>query len=586
MRKINIANIAAALACVLSVSMPAAVSAQVSKSVEVTKTFEADFTGAMKLPVEADMSDTDKMQPDIVYGITPSMYPTDLSTHRFEPAKVTYWEFNRPTNFYLKMGIGYPLNTVADLYASMHDARTGYIMAYANHLGQFGKLKNDLGIKRDCLQAKTLAGAAGGVYWGKRMFEGRVEYISDVNRRYASAVGNPMAEYEDFGLKLRLGDDFVDLSRINFNIELHGDYFHDKSDWVHHFAGTGDASYKLQQFDFGFAGRVARRFGRHYTEILADYDGYRGTKTLKGYVENMLRVGLRYGYTPKSGVVDLTVGADYVYDRVKARDKASHYVFPYAKLLFNVSSNGGIIPFVEVDGSVHDNSYRSLAFDNPYVEFWEGRDSDTNRNKLISLPATVDYNLRAGIEGKFGRGKVGYRLFANMAFFENSIYWYSCDHAWARLMTARRDVLTLNLELEYSPTSPLTLSAGVRGRIFKDYAEIADYEIGGGESPVDGFLKVRYKHRKFSVGAYAKASGATEWCNIVYGVDENDPTVYEKKNERFGGYVDLGVNFEMTVKEGCSVFLEGANLANMKIYHFAHYREQGIRCTAGVKLTF
>lgn len=553
--------------------MPSMLSAQVDKRVVVTKDYRPSLGEALKLPVAPDMSDTVKMRPEIEYGITPLMYPTDLSTHDFRPATVTYWELNRPSNFYLKLGAGYPVNTVADFYASMHDVRKGYAMAYANHHGQFGRMKNFFDDSRDALRARTRAGVAGGLYCGKHIFEGDMSYNDVIGRRYARRQNGDdlTAEYEEACIKLRFGDDFADLSRINYNIGVNGSYFHDKSDW---YARQNESKINLQQFHAGVEARAAREFGRHYVELSAGYDFNCGIKTLSAYCENIVRAGVRYGYSWE--LLDLKAGADYYYDGISTRRRASHYVIPYARLKFNLVQSNALIPFIELDGSLHSNSYQALATENPYAEF---------ENSDLSLPGTVNYDLRFGASGRFARNRFGYKLYANMSFIENSLYWYNYDYMWLRVRSARRNVFSLYLEMDYRPIEPLELSLGICGRLVTDFADFADYSLAGGLSPVEGFVKLRYNHRKFSAGVYARLCGPAEWSSLEHpDGDRMQPPVMRSLWVPF--YVDAGLDFEWHVKDNCSVFVEGTNLANMKIYNVAFYREQGIRCTAGVKFMF
>lgn len=571
-------NIATTVLSLTVCLLPMLAAAQVDKRVEVTKNYQPVVSGAMKLPVEPDMADTVKMRPEIEYGITPLMYSTELVTaHTFKPATVTYWDFNRPTNFYLKLGAGYPINTVGDFYMSTYNVRTGYIMAAANHYGEFGKSLNRFDDRRNAMKASTKARVAGGVCWGRHMFEGELSYGSEVARRYAAPLsfypdGDPgtKAEYEDFGLKLRLGDDFQDLSRTNFNVELYGSFFHDKSDWL-------EADYKLQQFDFGADARVGRRFGRHYVEGAARYSGIRGIKELASNTDNQITAGLRYGYS--SRVVELSVGADYSYDKSASAGKS--YILPCARILLNVTNNDAVIPFVEFETRLSNNDYYSLARRTVYLEFNEA---------MNSLPNTLGYELQAGLSGKFARGRIGYRLYAGMSFEQNGLYWYNVNYEWMNVVTARKDMLSLNLELDYRPIDELVVSAGVHGRFFKDYAELNGVAMGNGESPLDGFVKLRYRHRKFSAGLSARFCGAAEWCCVVPAetvrYDALSPSPVDVYNVSMPAYVDLGVDFEWNLKPDWKIFVEGSNLANMKIYNLAYFRERGIGCTAGFKFTF
>lgn len=561
--RIIIPYVCGLLACCMA---PLASSAQVAKQVEVTKAYVPEVSEAVKLPIVPNMVDTVKMHPDIEYRITPLMYSTDLATHQFKPATVTYWEFNRPMAFYAKLGAGYPLNSIADVYASTYNARVGYVMAYVNHQGQYGDIRNYQGVKTDAVQVQTRAGVAGGVFWGRRMFEGDVWYQSDMNRRYAdTGLG---VDFEDVNLKLRLGDDFVDLSRFNFNIEVQGSYFHDKSEWL------STTRPNIQQADFGAKAKIARRFGRHTIGMNAGYDGYWGIKDYSDYRNNIASAGLHYGYA--SDFLEFELGADYYYDHSATTfKKAHHYVIPRARIQLNVSARDIITPFVALDGSLHNNSYYSLVERNPYFDFFDPA--------LMTLPNTVDYNLSFGIDGHFARDKFSYRLYANMDFIENSLYWYNYDIMWIRAENARQNIMSLNLEFEYKPVNKFILAAGVHGYIYTDFTDICN-----GRSPIDGYVRARYTFGKFAIGASADVRGVSKWSSFER-IDPEQPALPENmrmRNLTAPFYVNVGLNFDWKVAEHCTVFLEGRNLANMNIYPWAFYREYGANFTVGAKFQF
>lgn len=558
----------------VAVALPVATEAQVAKHVEVTKAYVPEVADAVKLPIEPNMVDTVKMRPEIDYSIVPTIYSTSLSTHRFKPATVTYWEFNRPKNFYIKAGVGYPLNSVGDAYASVHRARVGYLLAYVNHHGEYDKRPNHNGKLTKAMQMQNRVGAAGGVYCGKRIFEGDFNYNTENYHRFAGDGSE--IDYEDVNLKLRFGDTFTDLSRTNFDVVLYGNYFNDKAGWL-------DKSNKrrLQQTHAGAKARVAREFKRHYLEAMAGYDGYWGFKDLTNYTDNMAYGGVRYGF--RSELLSLLVGVDYCYDRVKGREKASHYVLPTLKASLNVSPRDIVTPFIEIESSVENNSFHSLIQRNPYLEF---------TNRQFSLPNTVNYDMRFGIEGRFAKDKFAYRLHAGMSFIENSIYWYNYDFMWLRPEADRRNVLSLNLEIDYRPIHSLELSAGVHGYIFNDFADIhlagTKYSLAGGRSPFEANLKVRYDFGKVSVGAAANLYGKALWSSIERIDPEQAPEPANMEMRKFQTpfYADLSVDLDWEVAKNCSIFVEGRNLANMKIYRWAYYREMGVHFTAGARVNF
>ena len=559
--------------CLAIVALPVVAAAQVAKQVEVTKAYVPEVAEAVKLPVEPNMVDTVKMRPEIDYSISPKMFATDLATHRFKPATVTYWEFNRPKNFYIKVGAGYPLNSVGDLYASIHNTRVGYLLAYLNHDGEYAKLPNHDKVKTNAMQMQNRVGVAGGLYCGKRIFEGDVNYNSEIFHRHAGDGSE--IDFEDLNLSLRFGDNFTDLSRTNFDIAIKSNYFNDKAGWL------AENQRRLQEAHAGISARVARGFKQHYVELTAGYDGRWGFKDLADYVDNTARFGVRYGY--KTQLLDLVVGADYCYDRVKARDKASHYVLPQAKIRFLVSKHDYVTPFLEIETELENNSYHSLIQRNPYLDM-------VARN--LKMPNTVNYDMRFGIEGRFAQDKFAYRLYAGMLFVENSIYWYNYDYMWLRPVDARRNVMSLNLDIDYKPISNFEIAAGLHGYLFTDFADVAvgdtKVTIDGGRSPFEAYIKARYDFGKASIGASSNFYGKTAWSSFERVDPEQapEPANMVKHTVYTPFYADVNLDVDWKVSKQCTLFVEGRNLTNANIYRWAWYRELGIHFTLGARVDF
>lgn len=168
----------------LMAALPWGASAQVEKRVEVTKAYVPSVEGASKLAVVPDMTDTVKMRPEIDYTITPLSLQTTLATRPIRPATVTYWEFNRPLPFYLKVGMGYPFNSVLDFYASSQNPGTGYVVGYVNHEGRYSKIGNDFGVKNNSTRMLNRIGAAAGKYFGRHVLEGDLSYENRMYHRY------------------------------------------------------------------------------------------------------------------------------------------------------------------------------------------------------------------------------------------------------------------------------------------------------------------------------------------------------------------------------------------------------------------
>lgn len=580
------------IAAALVAAMPFTAGAQVEKQVEVTKAYVPSVERATKLRIEPDMTDTTRMRPEIDYTVTPLSLRTPFRLRPIRPATVTYWEFNRPLPFYLKAGAGYPLNSVLDFYASSQNPGTGYVMAYLNHEGRYAKLRNDFGVKNTSTRMTNRVGAAAGKYLGRHVLEGDLSYENRMYHRYGTYYvpqADPdmpvrpgaLVDYGDANVAVRLGDEFRDLSRLNFEIALRGGIFFDHSAWTDY----GD---KARQTTLGASGRIARGWGRHRFSLAAGYERLAGQKALGDYREQLIRAGVRYGV--EGGFLTMEVGADYCHDKIDGHE-AGNYILPFARLDFNLGTEG-LRPFVEIDGRVHDNSFRSLTRQNPYL--LPPQNSDL-------LPATtvdkssVDYDGRFGIQGRLWREKFSYRVYAAFSIHDNHLYWYGLgvydpqheqfvETASAMLPEmARQTVTSFHGEVEVRPLSALRLTLGVHGFIYNN-----DSSLGDGAPKFRGDVGLRYEGRKFSFGVSAAVQSVRKWSLIDRLLLQSTPVRDIPYRETFEApfAVDLGVDVAWKLSGGVALFAEGRNLLNRRLYDYPWYPEYGANFTAGVKLAF
>ena len=569
--------------------VPQLVAAQVEKRVEVTKAYVPRVESALKLAVEPDMTDTTRMRPEIDYTVTPLSLQTTLATRPIRPATVTYWEFNRPLPFYLKVGAGYPLNSVLDFYASTQNPSTGYVIGYLNHEGRYAKIANEIGVKNNSTRMYNRAGVAAGKYLGRHVLEGELSCDNRMYHRYGSYTTDPnlpeeqlralgiggMNDYGDAALSVRFGDDFQDLSRVNFEVGLHGDLFFDHSD------RPGDGE-KGRQLNFGAEGRIARGFGRSSFSLGIGYDAFGGQQWLSGCWQQLIRASLRYHYA--GGVVGLEAGADYYHDRVEtpgepeALVETGDYFIPFARLVFNLGTPG-LKPFFEADGGVSPNDFRTLTAVNPYVAPGTWLDK-----------SSVDYNFRAGLGGSLWRNRFTYRVYAGFSVQDNRLFWatllersgaageYETFASTFIPQLGRQTVTSFNGEIEYRPISSLRFDLGVHGRFYNKECDWAN-----GEASFVGNVGVTYTGRKVAFGVGARMESERRWTTLDYLFSDE---ISYLPVFRVPFTVDLRAHFDWHVSHRVTLFAEGRNLADQRLFDFARYPELGANFTVGVKATF
>ncbi len=582
----------------LCVVLPQITAAQVEKQVEVTKKFVPSVERAEKLPIVPDMTDTTRMYPDIDYTITPLSIQTAFQLKPIRPATVTYWEFNRPLPFYLKVGAGYPLNSVLDFYATTQNPSIGYALGYVNHDGRYAKIRNDFGEKNAATQMKNRIGAVAGKYLGRHVLEGEVSYENRLYHRFgtyrnpafeeltdpangavdlALATSRDAVDYGDGQISIRLGDEFQDLSRVNFEIALRGGLFFDHSDWPNY-------TNKARQTSLDVGGRIARAFGKHRIMANLGYRRFSGQKAIEGYLQQQIRAGVRYGR--EGDFLTFEVGADYYHDKIDGKE-AENYFLPHAHLAFDLGTKK-IWPFVEIDGRVTANDYRSLTRQNPYLQ----------PASLIDK-SSVDYDGRFGIEGALSRDRFSYRLYAAYTIHDHRVYWcgmgtylpersaYIEEATCFTPHTARQTAFSLHGEMEWRPITSLLLNMGLHGYIYDN-----ESVYKSGDPSFRGDLAIRYTGKKFTLGVSALLQSAREWSmedRRIFSteIDESLPATAPVRSTFETPFsIDLRVNFEWKVSSTVGIFAEGRNLLNRRLYEIPWYPEYGIHFTAGVKLNF
>lgn len=565
----------------LTFLLPLHIEAQVGKQVVVTKSYIPEVAEATKPLIVPDMTDTVKIRPEIDYNIIPRALNSSYTAQTFRPASVTYWEFNRPSPYYLKLGVGYPWQSEADLYLSTQHADIGYAMLYLNHEGQYDKILNDADLRERALGMDNRIGVAAGRYLGRQILEGEIYYDNRLRHRYGASdpsdrymVGS-LINFGEAGLDLRIGHDIVNREKVDFDVRAFTRYFYDNSKMP-----TPD---DFNQIDGGGAAKIRFRWGSHRLGFNLHFEGRWGVASLSSYDNMTFGGGVRYSFS--SSTVEAEVGANYLRASIaeSSTRKGYNYILPYAHLNFNLG-DGAFVPFIELDGEMEAGDFRSLSRENPYLK------SGLRLNKN-----TVNYNLRVGAAGEVA-GKFHYRLTLGVTCSENARYWYGVNfleglgHNFLQfgLKQARRNQASVSMAIGWRPTSGLELSLDATAYHYEFLAWESGSKLGGGLPALISNLKIEYAERRFKIGASAHLESARNWTNLKVlpstGGEELlhiEPSLYHVPVT-----VDLRCWFDLRLSQSVTLYLEGRNLANARLYDWANYPLQGIGGMVGVKMTF
>ena len=521
------------------------------------------------------MVDTVAIRPEIDYTIVPKSFASALSTEKFRPAKVTYWEYAKSYPFYIKAGAGYPLVSEVDAYASTNRADVGYLSAYVNHRGSYSDIQTinpitNTEFKGKAKQMSNRVGVNGGKYIGRYTFNGDVYYDADIFHRYAQPKSDDAIDeinYENIALAMSFGDSFADMSKVNFSIYAAADYYNDKSEQL------PDFERKMQQFSASAGLKLGRNIGTKARLYAAfDYQGNYGLKFLENYGNSLFSGAVKFEYNLKS-LLDIKAELKYCNDKLTGQ-KSRHHILPNVYVGFNVGQRDILVPYVEVDSRLEQNSYQHLQQANPYIMLRE--------SEYQPLPNTTIFNMRIGFTGHTTNNKLSYRLNANAAFMNDALYWINVNNIGFDVTTAAQNIITLNASLEYKPLSTLLLGAGFKWILYDE--NFVDVE--NGKPNFEANFNIQYTHRKFAIGAKADIIGSRSWSFAGEYFEGDVRDNFTLHSYTYPVCCDLGLTFDWFVAKQCTIYIEGRNLGNAKIYDYALYRRLGVGAVAGIKVQF
>lgn len=543
--------------------VPMMTRAQVSKQVEVEKDYMPSVSKAQKLAMVPDMTDTMMMRPEIDYTFSPRSYETSLLTENFRPATISYWDFVRSRLLYVKAAAGVPLASEADVYVSTYGKDRGYAMGYVNHWGDYRNRTALDGVTKvtdNTSEMSNRVGVRGGVNVGRHLLE--MDIYGDQQMRHRYPTTGERIGFGKVAGKVRVGDDFPDLSRWNFNVELGGGAYFNQA--------ALDSGDKFNQSQFSAKASVGKMLGHHTLLLHAGYTGIFGSQALSAYKDNTLMAGARYGFSREK--FNFLIGADYYHDRVDGSGDSPHHIFPYVRMMWN-NSKQSFVPYIEFDGELRHNDFATLTYTNPFVLASQGVAHD-----MISLPNESLYNGRIGVSGNLGRGIFSYNLSAQITIADDHLYWYA-DGADYLFTTAYQHSLTANGSATLRPVGWFEAKADVNVYVWENYN---DYYSNRPNFEFD--LALRYTGRHITAGVNLGYCGGIKWMTLQdAGGEGNLPSFVATKTD---STFTLGVEAEWRINDRWAVFAEGRNLTGSKVYEWLHYYRDTAQGLVGLKFNF
>ena len=536
-------------------------SAQEHKQVEVTKNYTHEVVPAKKITAPTEISDAPVIEPEIIYNVNPETWQVVLDDHNFKPAKAGYADdFYRPQNFFASIATGYPLATDAVVRYTAHNKHLGYFGVGIDHEANFAARTNGYGEELTVANSYSMSNVlnvAGGLIVGRQMLEASLDYGNDIVNRYGMKTPDRLY-FHDGNLSVRYGDDFVDLSRLNFGVEVEGGC------WSQHLPVAAETM-RVGEYNVNVGANVARDFKGNIVGITAGFGLWQGAKNTD-YRDMAVNVGASYARS--FGIINLATEVGYMYDKVAGREKASHFFLPAVRLDFDFGKVEAQ-PYIEFETNIQHNGVEALYDQNEFIAYMPMQDMF---NRVAS---TRSYDLHFGVAGSDKSAKVAYRVYLGSSFIRDQMFWYVNEIGTFGFSQGDNTRLFAGAEVEYHPIGGLKLGAMARAHL-----DNTDAVYAVSDPKIKASILAEYSLKRWKFGISGDFIGHREWSGSDF-VDGKSVVAFEAD-----AIFDLHADVAFRVKNGVELFVNGYNLLNQDIYDYAYYNRNNIGFLAGVKIDF
>ena len=313
-----------------------------------------------------------------------------------------------------------------------------------------------------------------------------------------------------------------------------------------------------------------------YTRTAVDYNA--GNARLSFFVSKI------------RGKFKFKAGAKGVYGIGNEFDETALFVYPELALSYR-PQKGNFAPFLNISGSLKQNSFRAFSHENPYVA------------PTLDLRAgNIPYNIQLGTRSKFSTGwefqwNLFYQQNKNQPLFRNlgieidrtNILPYRYANAfevsYASITTAG---VAVQLGAAFKNGGQLQFKARYANYNFDDATDVTPiFEQTAFNLPelslqFNGTLKVK---QRLYLQWYLNHFGARQnaYRDNFLGQDlANAPFLIEDLNS----YTQFDLNLQFQLNERWEIFAKGQNLLNEANYRWSNYRVYGTQIMLGTRYNF
>lgn len=499
--------------------------------------------------------DTTTVNPPVMkYNAVSKKVETNYETATIKAVKVMDEKLAKLYRNLVKLGIGNYTTYNGEAYINSLRSKKGALGLAVRHFSGSPSLK-DAG-EADFSQNK--AGMTGKYFLSNATFSGDLGYDRNVVHYYGYKSAdtiidkkNTKQRFSEFNINAGLASNYLNKGHLDYGVRFGYTTFNDLfSVTENDFLAVANAGKQLENFYL----RVDASFN-YFKKTDAEYEILSLNSNLN---RNIIRISPTFNFDKEN--IHLVLGG-----RLEIEKNLGSDVHLYPRVDFSLPIAEHILSvFANVDGNLSKNSFRTLAYENPFITS-SIRPFNTN-NKLM---------LTGGLKGNFS-STVSFTVWARYSKVEDLLMYVNDTIHFNKFNLVRDDgtIFNLHAELGFMSDEKLNLSLHLDQNSYKlDLYEKAWHM----PATVVTFVAKYNLRDKILVNASLFARGVT-YAAVREG------SAY--KSEKINAYLDGNLGLEYRYSKILSVYVNLNNLGFAKYYNWYQYPSERFNVLGGITYSF
>jgi|GEM_PF-266812 len=571
--------ISSVLLCLLFVSNSLVAQKGKKEDVEtITAEANREVPPAYRISEMPKIIDTVIKHRETSYSLLALKYNTTISVDTIQAANIKLKDkLPQLYNTYVRLGIGYPVMPLADVYYNNGRSRNYFYGGSLNHLSGFNKIKNYASGNFDRTKIRLYGGlrkeswSADGELLGN--FRG-VHYYGVRDKEVAKDTIRQ--RYNEMGFKAGFTSHKKDSASLNYKIDFTYLNFSDRKP-----KEDSLSKWHSRENYVDFAPKLWYKWGKETfgLDLGVKYNGYRygiadsslsaidSGLTVNNTIVNLKPHVTTYAFNNK---LKATVGFNMVYD---AGIVNKFRIYPVVEVKYNLL-NDLFIPYLNIGGGLKQNSFRTMSYENEFI---------LSNQQLRNESNTI--RIEAGIRGTISN-KIGFNASIEFGNYKDKLLFvtdtlYGPDRNKFRAIYDTANIAKIEGSIFYQLNEKIKLdligryySYSFKNEVFAWNLPTTQFIFRGSYNLYDKFLLAL----NFNLEGGRKAK--------VFEAGEKTVEEEGQYAKSLGFIYDIDLHFEYRYNTRISVFLDLNNVAANRYNRWLNYPVYGFQVMGGFTFRF